>query len=156
MRKKSPIDEELVRIVEPVLEKMGLELVELELKREAGGRVLRIFVDSPVGVDVDTCADASNAIGAALDRRDPIEGAYSLEVSSPGIERPLTKPEHFARSKGEKAKVKTAEPIGGRRDFTGVIVDADDEGFVIEVDGTETRVEYDKVVKARLKPQIKF
>ncbi|MCL5292540.1 MAG: ribosome maturation factor RimP [Actinobacteria bacterium] len=156
MRKKSAVEHKLSIIIDPVLGAMDLELVDLELRREAGGLVLRIFIDSPEGVDLDTCTDASNAISGALEIEDPIEGTYNLEVSSPGIERPLTKNEHFIRFVGERAKVKTFKPIDGRRDFTGVIGEADATGFEMDVEGRRYRIDYDEVAKANLRPEIKF
>lgn len=156
MRRKSAIEERLVGLVEPALEGMGLELVDLELKREAGGRVLRIFIDSPKGVDLDVCASASEKLSALLDAEDPIEGPYTLEVSSPGLERPLTKKEHFARYVGERARVKTFSPIDGRRDITGVIAVADDAGIEIDVEGKRYRIGYDLIAKANLKPEIRI
>lgn len=156
MRRKSALEERLVALVEPVLEAMGLELVDLELKREAGGKVLRIFIDSPAGIDLDTCADASESLSARLDAEDPIEGPYTLEVSSPGLERPLTKKEHFARYIGERARIRTSEPVDGRREFVGIIAEADDAGVEIEVEGKRYRIAYDLIGRANLKPEIKF
>lgn len=156
MKGKSAIEERLIAVVEPVLEAMGLELVDLELKREAGGKVLRVFIDSPAGVDLDTCADASEALSARLDVEDPIEGPYTLEVSSPGLERPLTKKEHFARYIGERARIRTSEPLEGRREFVGVITEADDAGVEIEVEGKRYRIAYDLIARANLKPEIRF
>ncbi len=156
MKRKSAIEERLIAALEPVIEGMGLELVDLELKREAGGRVLRIFIDSPEGIDLDTCADASEALSARLDAEDPIEGPYALEVSSPGLERPLTKKEHFARYVGERARIRTFAPIEGKRDFTGAIAAVDDAGVEIEVEGKRYRIEYDLIAKANLKPEIRF
>lgn len=156
MKGKSAIEERLIAVVEPVLEAMGLELVDLELKREAGGKILRVFIDSPAGVDLDTCADASEALSARLDVEDPIEGPYTLEVSSPGLERPLTKKEHFARYIGERARIRTSEPLEGRREFVGVITEADDAGVEIEVEGKRYRIRYDLIARANLKPEIRF
>ncbi|MHB0977609.1 MAG: ribosome maturation factor RimP [Candidatus Aquicultorales bacterium] len=156
MRRKNETEERLVALIEPALDRMGLELIDLELKREAGGKVLRVFIDSPNGVTLDTCADASNLLSETLDEKDPIVGPYSLEVSSPGIERPLTKKEHFKRFLGERVRVKTYGPVNGRKDFTGILVGADENGIRVKVDSDEASIEYAKISKANLKPELNF
>lgn len=149
--KQAPIVESLAPVLEPVLDKIGLELVDIEFKRDQVGQVLRVFIDRPGGVDLDTCARASEAISGALDELDIIQAAYSLEVSSPGVERPLTKLKDFQRFIGSKVSVKTMKPaINGRRKFTGILKAAGEEGFEIEVDKEVVRLSYEQVKKAHL------
>ncbi len=154
--RKDEVRSHLERVVTPVLENMGLELVNLELKREAGRLVLRVFVDSEEGIDLDSIAVASQAISSALDREDPIKQRYTLEVSSPGIDRLLTKPAHFERFMGSKVAVRLFEPLNGRRNYTGALVAADDNGFAIDADGERMDFDYADVLEVRLKPEIKF
>lgn len=148
--KQAPIDERLASEIEPILEKMGIELVDLEFKRDQVGRVLRIFIDKPDGIDLDTCSRASEVISNRLDEIDIIETTYNLEVSSPGVERPLVKPKDFQRFIGRKVAVKTAEPIDGRRKFKGVLTEASVEGFKIESNGQTLDFKYDNLKKANL------
>lgn len=149
--KRAPIVECLASKIEQVLGNMGLELVDLEFKREPGGQVLRVFIDRPGGVDLDTCSEVSEAIGRRLDEVDLIEAHYNLEVSSPGVDRPLTKPKDFKRFIGSKVSVRKIEPAAdGRRRFTGILISADETGFEIKVDNQTLSFKYDEVRKARL------
>lgn len=136
--------------VEPVLAAEGLEIIEVEYRREPVGMVLRFFIDHPDGIDLDKCSSASGAISGVLDDSDIIHSAYVLEVSSAGIERPLTKPDHYRRFIGSEMALKIAAPRNGRKKFAGVISDADDTGFSMTVDGVEERFSYEEVVKAHL------
>src|SRR3990172_3147571 len=104
--KRDPRVEAVERLIEPVIVERGLELVDIELKREAIGLVMRIYLDALVGkISLDALGEASQAIGKVLDEADVIRQQYTLEVSSPGIDRPLTKPEHFKRFVGSKVLV---------------------------------------------------
>jgi ribosome maturation factor RimP len=145
------------QLIEPIVEREGLELIDIELKREAIGLVLRILLDTKEGgVGLDTLAEASQKIGAVLDEANVITQKYTLEVSSPGIERPLTKPEHFKKFIGSKISVKTIKPIDKRKQFKGQLIEAKDEGFIIETNGQRVEIPYDNVSKARLQAEIKF
>jgi ribosome maturation factor RimP len=137
-------------LVGPVVEASGLELWEVSFRRESGRRVLRVIVDREGGVDLDTVSDVSERLSRRLD----LEGfggeqRYSLEVSSPGVERPLREPRHFERSVGERVKVKTTEPVDGSRVHEGELVSADAEAIVIASDGGERRVRYADIASAR-------
>lgn len=139
--------EELVR---PVVEADGLELWDVTYRREAGRRLLRVTVSRPGGVDLDTISRTSERLSRRLD----LEGfsddrAYDLEVTSPGLERPLREPRHFARSVGEQVRVKTVAPIEGRSVHEGALVSADADGVVISSDGGEQRVRYADIASAR-------
>lgn len=139
--------EELVR---PVVEGSGLELWDVSFRKEAGRMVLRVLVDRDGGVDLDTISETSERLSRRLD----LEGfagdvAYSLEVSSPGLARPLREPRHFERSVGQRVKVKTARPVEGRTVHEGALVSADAEAIAIVSDGGELRVPYADIASAR-------
>ena len=136
-------------LVRPVVESAGLELVEAVFRREGGRRVLRVTVDREGGVDLDTIAGTSERISRRLDIEDFASGTYTLEVSSPGVERPLRVPRDFGRHVGTKVRVKTAEPVDGSRTHTGVMTAADDEAIVLATEGGERRIAFDEIRSAR-------
>jgi ribosome maturation factor RimP len=139
--------EELVR---PVVEAAGLELWDVTFRKEAGRMVLRVLVDRDGGVDLDTLSQTSERLSRRLDLEGfAADAAYSLEVSSPGLERPLREPRHFERSVGQRVKVKTARPIEGRKVHEGALVSADAEAIAIVADGGELRVPYADIASAR-------
>lgn len=133
--------DEIRRLVAPVIEDMGLELDHVEF---AGG-LLRITVDQHGGVDIETLSSASERVSRVLDEEDPIPGRYTLELSSPGLERPLRTPAHFQRFVGTKVNVKTRPEVEGDRRIEGVLEDADDEGFTV----AGRRLSYDQVERAK-------
>lgn len=136
-------------LVRPVVESAGLELWEVTFRKEQGRMVLRVTVDRDGGVDVDTIFETSERLSRRLDLEDFGRGRYRLEVSSPGLERPLRQPRHFQRSVGEQVKVKTVEPVEGSKTHAGALVSADAEAIVIATDGGELRVPYANVASAR-------
>ena len=136
-------------LVRPVIEAAGLELWDVTYRKEGGRMVLRVVVDREGGLDLDTISETSERLSRRLDLEDFGNGRYSLEVSSPGLERPLKEPRHFRRSVGERVKVKTVEPVDGRKVFEGALVSADAEAIVIASDGGELRVPYENVASAR-------
>ena len=155
-------EKEVGDLVRPVVEAAGLELWEVSFGREDGRRILRVMVDraggderggrdeKEGGVDLDTIAATSQRLSRRLD----LEGfeqdrPYELEVSSPGLERALREPRHFERSVGQQVKVKTVEPVDGRRVHEGALVSADAEAIVIASEGGELRVPYDGIASAR-------
>jgi ribosome maturation factor RimP len=135
-------------LVRPVVEGAGLELVEITFGREAGRQVLRVVVDHEEGLDVDRIAAVSEQISRRLDVVDFGRGRYELQVSSPGLERPLKTPAHFKRFVGTQVKVKTAAPIGGKRAFTGTLAEADDGSIVIVDDEGARRLQLEQVASA--------
>ena len=139
--------EQVRELVEPIVTSEGLELIDVELVP----RLLRVTVDRPGGIDLDSIAEITRHLSAALDRADPLPGgSYALEVSSPGLERPLRTPEHFQRFVGTKVNVKTRPDVPGERRVLGQLVDADDRGFTLSLDPTTSRhFTYDQVDKAR-------
>ncbi len=118
-------------IVEPFAEELGLEIWDVRFLKEGSSWYLRIFIDKEGGVSIDDCVDLSHAINKPLDEADPIEQAYFLEVSSPGVERDLVRDEHFARYIGEKIKVKMIRPVEGKREFSGILADYSDGNITI-------------------------
>ena len=114
-------------LVEPVVAAGGLELFDVRY----GGGALQVVVDRPGGVDLDTLSEVTHAVSAALDRHDPLPGRYTLEVSSPGLERPLRRPAHFRRFVGTEVKVKTHSGVDGERRLHGPLEAADDDGVVV-------------------------
>lgn len=149
----SRVDADLNQLLAPVIADLGLELVGVEFSPNAGGSLLRVYIDEPErGVTIDDCERASREISALLDVNDPVAGRYTLEVSSPGLERPLFTPEHFARFVGEQARVNVNLPIDGRRRFQGAIRAVDGERVTIEQDGTPVEIAHANIAKARLMP----
>ncbi len=134
----------------PVLDDMGLELVEVQFRRESAGWLLRLFIDREGGVNVDDCASISRQISAYLEVEDLIEHAYNLEVSSPGLERPLKKKEDFVRFVGRKARIKLKEPIDGQRVFFGLLGLVDGNIIMLDVDGQQMEIDLNAVARARL------
>ena len=138
---KTSIDQRLAAILTPVVEGMGYELVRVRLM-SGKSKTLQIMADRPDGgIDVDECGEISTAISATLDVEDPIEDAYTLEVSSPGIDRPLTRLKDFEAWAGYEAKVETTELIDGRRRFRGTLEGVEDGEILMEVEAeSEGRV----------------
>lgn len=136
---KTAMDRRLADIVQPVIEGLGFELVRIRLMGGAT-RILQIMADKPEGgIEVDHCGDISTAVSAVLDVEDPIEENYVLEVSSPGIDRPLTRLKDFEMLKGWEARIETTELIDGRRRFKGTLGGVEGEEVLIEIeDGKET------------------
>ena len=134
----------------PVLEELGLELVEVQYRREQSGWVLRLIIDKQEGVNLDDCTAVSREIGQLLDIEDFIDQAYYLEVSSPGLDRPLKSMTDFQRFIGRKAKIKTIAPIDGERVFIGRILQATGDTVILEVGRREVTIPFAQVSKARL------
>ena len=132
-------------LISPIVADVGAELYDVEFN----GGVLRILVDRDGGIDIDSIKTISKSSSRVLDEVDPVPGRYTLEVSSPGLERPLRTPEHYDRAVGEKVKIKTFADVDGSRRFTGTLVGADDAGFVLEIGGDTQSFAYDNVSKAR-------
>jgi len=140
-------------LIRPGVNALGFELVTVEMTGRGAGTVLRVYIDSPDGITVDDCADVSEQVSAVLDVEDPIAGAYTLEVSSPGLDRPLVRPEHFVRVVGEKVRITLREAReDNRRRLSGQLLAADETGVELDVDGESHRVAYAEIAKARLVP----
>ena len=149
------IEDRARALAEPLMLGEGLELIDLEFVKEPGaGWVLRLFIDKPGGkVGVDECTAASNAINPALDVEDFIPQEYSLEVSSPGVNRPLKKKAHYQQVVGQKVRLKTFGPVGDppRKNFVGVLKAVDDEAVKVEVEGAGAlSIQLKDIAKANL------
>jgi ribosome maturation factor RimP len=146
------LHDRLIALFEPVLSEAGYELVEVEFVPGAGGGTLRVYIDASDGIDLDDCEAASHAISDLLDANDPFPGAYSLEVSSPGLDRVLRTPEHFARFVDSRVKVELLVPREGRKRYTGVLRRADDESIELDVDNFSVSIRLAEIGRARLAP----
>jgi len=146
--------EELTALIEPAIERLGYELSDLELKVGGQEGMMRIFIDKPEGIDLEDCENVSRQIGAILDVEDPLPVNYALEVSSPGLDRKLTKPAHFQRFMGEDVRIKLRFPLQGRRNFRGALRSADDENIEVEVDGESHSLPLATIESARLVPTL--
>jgi ribosome maturation factor RimP len=136
------MNEQLQNEIEQMLHDRSPD-VEVVLAERAGPGLVRVFIDHPQGVDTDLCERVSRDLG-------PLRERYALEVSSPGVERPLVRPDHYRRAVGRKVDVRTVEPIDGRRHFTALLVDADDAGIDLEQDERRVRIDYAAIRRGRL------
>jgi ribosome maturation factor RimP len=150
---RSPLVGRVQALLERVVERMGYELVGVEYVHQHGRSILRIYIDKAEGVTVHDCQMVSEQVGALLDVEDPLRRAYYLEVSSPGIERPLFTREQFARFIGRRARVRTSLAIEGRRNFVGVIARVDSEVVLLLPDGHLVALAVPQIEKARLVPE---
>lgn len=144
--------ERLRLLLEPVLGRLGYELVELEYSAGRAHGLLRLFIDAPAGVGLEDCEKASREVSALLDVEDPIPVAYTLEVSSPGFDRVLRTREHFGRFVGARVFVELKEPRAGRRRYTGTLLTVDEGGIALEVDRQQVAMRFEEIGKARLAP----
>jgi ribosome maturation factor RimP len=142
--------ERLIALIEPLVGRLGYELVELEQSSGRGSAVVRLFIDRPEGVGLEDCERVSREVSAVLDVEDPIPTAYTLEVSSPGFDRVLRTQAHFARFVGSRVLVELAAPREGRRRYTGTLLSADGSGIALEVDGQRVAIAFAEIGKARL------
>ncbi|NDY96573.1 ribosome maturation factor RimP [Wenzhouxiangella limi] len=149
------ISDRLQALLEPIIDDLGYELVGVEYLPNPKNRVVRVFIDhEPDGIGVEDCERVSREVSALMDVEEPVPGQYTLEVSSPGVERPLFTGAHFARFVGETASVQMAVPIDNRRRFKGVIVAADDRTVTLEVDGQAVELAVADMVRAHLAPDL--
>ncbi len=151
--------EDLEALLRPVVDDLGYELVDVQLRTERGRAILRLLVDRPGGITLGECARLSREVGPHLEVADPIRGAYSLEVSSPGVQRPLKREEDFVRFQGERVVVRTLDAVDGRKTFRGTLVGVA-EGTAITVLDRETQTSHDiplsSVKEAHLDPELPF
>ncbi|MGY4689858.1 ribosome maturation factor RimP [Salibacterium sp. K-3] len=148
------IKDQAAELAEPLIEEMGLELVDIEYKKEGKHWFLKVFIDGENGVDIEDCSNVSEKLSEALDQENMIQGAYYLDVSSPGAERPLKTKKDLSRAVGKHVYVTTYEAVDGEKAFEGTLAAFDEDWLTIETQDkqkTATRhVPYDKVAKARL------
>ena len=148
--KMAQASEKLVAIIEPAVAALGFELLGVEYLPQGRHSVLRIFIDHENGITVDDCGNVSHQVSAVLDVEDPIRGEYTLEVSSPGLDRPLFKLEHYLRFVEQLAELRLHAPLNGRRKFKGRIQGVEGDEVVMDVDGEELRFSIDNIEKANL------
>lgn len=142
--------------VAKALEGQGVELVDLVIQHQGKKKLLQFFVDKIGGVTLDDCGELSDKIDSILEMENLIDGAYILEVSSPGVQRVLKKPAHFKQFTGQRVKLVLKVPLEGRGAFTGVIASADDNAFVLDDGTNQFRFQYDNIKKANLDPVLEF
>lgn len=136
--------------LEPEISESGYELIEVEFGQFGSGYSLRLFIDHKDGITLDDCTAVSRLISALLDQNDFIDMHYNLEVSSPGLDRPIRKPEDFERFAGEKVKLKTIAPVEGRKRFAGVLTGFKDGLITFEQDGKDVGIHIENLKKAQL------
>lgn len=154
---QTDLAQKVLEILEPVAERQGYELVAVE---QSGGRrtpVIRVLLDREGGVNLDAIVEANRWVSEALDEADPVSSHYTLEVSSPGVDRPLRTREHFARFAGQTVTVKAKALAGDKRaTWTGALIGIEGDDVVLEVDGERVKVQFDSIQKARLKGVVRF
>ncbi|MGI6684822.1 MAG: ribosome maturation factor RimP [Bacillota bacterium] len=150
MQKTNKIEETVRNIALPLIEQAGFELVDLEYQKEGNNWVLRLFIDHENGIDHEACELISNLVGDKLDKLDPIPHAYFLEVSSPGIERPLKSAKDFQRFSGEKVHIKLFAPKNGQKEYNGKLLGMERDHVTILVDGSKLTFNMDEIAKAQL------
>lgn len=147
----SKVEKIVMDLLTPYIKDKDIEIVDVEYVKEGKDWYLRVYADKPEGISIEDCEDLSRYLSDKLDEVDPIEHKYILEVSSPGIERPLKKPEDYERFKGEKIYVKLYQPLNDRKEFIGLLKDYIDGNVYIEISQQETlAIPFDKISSARL------
>jgi len=150
------VTERVWRIAEPLVTHEGLEMVDVEFRRESRGLVLRLFLDriGGGGVSLDDLSRVSRQLGDVLDVHDAVPGAYTLEVSSPGINRRLRHPDHFRRYLGQKVRVRAVGPLDGRRVFTGILEQVADDAIVVTDAGGSHTLRFAEIAQANYEPEV--
>lgn len=151
MAKQNNTESKVLAILEPILEEKALELADLEFVKEGPNWYLRVYIDKDGGVTIEDCENVSRILEKKLDEADPIEQAYILEVSSPGIDRPLKKPEHFEKYIGEIIDIKLYKPLEGKKEYQGELKQFNDGVItIIEENGTEKQFVQKETASVRL------
>jgi ribosome maturation factor RimP len=143
-------EQKLTELLRPAVEETGKSLLGVEYISAGNNSILRLFIDHENGIDVDDCAEVSRQVGALLDVEDPISSEYNLEVSSPGVDRPLFEIAHFQAVVGEIVNIKLSIPLNGRRKFKGPLVAIENNNLIIEVDSIDYEMPIVNVDKANL------
>ena len=141
--------EKVYGLIKETVEEQGVSLWDVRFLKEGASWYLRVFIDSPNGISIDDCTNVSHAIDPIIDEADPIDVSYYLEVCSPGLERELTRPNHFEKSVGKTVKIKLYKAIDGVKELTGMLKSAA-ERVVIETENAEYSLDYKDISKARL------
>lgn len=140
-------------LLEPVVAALGYELLGIDFRSRSGSVLVRLYIDRPGGVTIDDCEKVSHQVSGVLDVEDAVPGAYTLEVSSPGMDRPLFSAAQFQRFVGSEVKLKLAVPVNGQRNFRGTIREVRGEDVVINSSGTELSLAMDQIERANLVPE---
>lgn len=147
-------DHQIADMLRPTVEAMGFELWGVEYLPQGRHSVVRVYIDAPGGVTIDDCAAVSDQVGGVLDVEEPVSGEYALEVSSPGLDRPLFRPEQYRGYVGETVEVRLRSPHEGRRRFTGILKGLEGEDVVIQVDDHEYLLPHGAIERARIQPRL--
>ncbi|MCK8816484.1 ribosome maturation factor RimP [Natroniella sulfidigena] len=144
------VESVVTELAEPIVASYDLELVDVEYNKEGPDWILRVFVDNIDGVSLDDCQQVSRDLSEQLDLNDPIEQSYLLEVSSPGIDRPLKTKQDFERFSGELVEISTYAPVNGEKELTGKLLGLEEENVKISLDGEELSIPLSKIAKTKL------
>jgi len=145
--------DQLTELLEPTIQRLGFDLLGMELVASQNSALLRLYIEHPQRpIGIDDCELVSREVSALLDVNDPIQSNFRLEVSSPGVDRPLFKPAHYQRFVGQEIKLETVLPVSGRRRFKGRLLAADQEAIDMEQDKQRVRLQYHDIGKAKLVP----
>jgi ribosome maturation factor RimP len=148
------VEEKINRVIEEELGNLGFELIKTDSFPRGKRKILQIYIDHPDrNVTISDCVSVSKSLGLALDDLNEVSGPYNLEVSSPGVERPLVKPDHFARFQGEKAKIQFVNEKGNKQSLVGEILKSDESSVVLDLKEDKVRIKLDKIIKANLHGQ---
>ncbi len=145
---------QVVSVIEPVVTGLGYELVGAEFGQAENGVTLRVYIDKPEGILMEDCAVVNRQLNAVLDVEDTIKSAYLLEVSSPGVDRPLFTEAHFAAQKGEQVRIRMGEAVSGRRNFKGKLIHVEGGIAIVEVDGIDYEIPVRDVEQAHVKGRL--
>jgi len=150
------VADNLTKLIEPVVTGLGYELLGIEYISQGRHSVLRLYIDSEQGIGLGDCEQVSRQVSGVMDVEEPLTGQYVLEVSSPGLDRPLFKAEHYLSHIGQTVRIRLRRPLDGQRKFHGVLAEADEQGILLRCadDGRETRLAYDEIEKANLEPDL--
>lgn len=149
-----PLEQRVMDLLAPTVSALGYELLGVDYTAQGKHSRLRVYIDSPDGIGLEDCETVSHQVSGVLDVEDPIRGQYSLEVSSPGLDRPLFQPAHFARFIGSKVKIRLHMPREGQRNFHGVIAAVEgSEVYISMDDGSQLALTMDDIEKAQLVPE---
>lgn len=152
---KNRVESIVEEIVQPIVEQENIELVDVEYKKEGPHKYLRVYIDKPEGISLDDCQRVSEQLSEKLDETDPIEENYFLEVSSPGLDRPLKKPEDYVKFSGRDVEIKLYEPINNKKLFEGELLEFKDSIVKIQLDNADIlEIPLEKIALTRL--AIKF
>lgn len=149
----SQFQDKLDALIEPAVEAAGFELIGVEFVRAGKHSTLRVYIDHPDGITVDDCADVSHQVSAVMDVEDPISTEYNLEVSSPGMDRPLFKAAHYQAVTGQVVSLRLRVPQGNRRNFKGQVLSVTEDKLTIEVDNEQFELMISNIEKGNLVPQ---